>query len=685
MQAQSAQWSEQKAWQWYEEHTWRVGCNFIPSNAINQLEMWQAETFDPNTIDKELGYAANIGFNTVRVYLHDLAYQQDPKGFKKRIDTYLGIANKHGIKTLFVIFDDCWNSKFDIGTQPQPVPGKHNSGWCQSPGKRVANSKDEWGRLEVYVKDIIQTFKQDDRILMWDLYNEPGNSVQFGKSLPLLKKVFEWARTVNPDQPITAGVWFGNKKLNKFQLSNSDIITFHNYKSVDKLEQEIVKLKKLGRPIICTEWMARTLNSTVEDCLPIFKKENVGCINWGLVAGKTNTIYPWVNVKGSNEPNLWFHDLFRQDGTPYRQSEVDLFKTLIFDHQVKPELKSENFERSIDGKLVQLFTLKNNSGSEAAITNYGGKVVSLLVPDKDGKLADVVLGFDNIDGYLNAKEPYFGALIGRYGNRIANGKFSLDGKEYTLATNNGKNHLHGGTNGFNAVVWEAELIDKQTLVLTYTSKDGEEGYPGNLSVTVKYELTDSNELKITYDATTDKATPVNLTHHSFFNLAGEGNGTINDHLLWIDADRYTPVNDGLIPTGKLANVAETPFDFRKSTPIGKRVNENHIQLQYGVGYDHNFVLNKADGVRKVAEVLEPMSGRVMEVWTDEPGLQFYGGNFLNGSDIGKCGKPYTFRTAFCLETQHFPDSPNQPEFPTTILKPGDTYRSVCIYKFRVME
>lgn len=677
-----SRWTEEQARVWSEEQGWRVGCNFIPSNAINQLEMWQAETFDSKTIDRELGYAGNIGFNTVRVYLHDLAYQQDPEGLKQRMDQFLSIASKYGIKTLFVIFDDCWNDKCDIGKQPEPVLGKHNSGWCQSPGNAVANDKSQWPRLETYVLDILTTFKEDDRILMWDLYNEPGNNARLGRSLPLLKKVFEWARSVNPDQPLTAGVWFSFKRLNKFQLSNSDIITFHNYKAADNLEKEIAKLKEYDRPIICTEWMARNLNSTVEACLPVFKRENVGCINWGLVAGKTNTIFPWVNTKGEKEPELWFHDLFRQNGTPYQQEEVDLFKTLIFDSEVKTELNSKDFERLIDGKQVQLFSLSNSNGLQTYITNYGGKVVSLLVPDRNGKLADVVLGFNDLDGYLNANEPYFGALIGRYGNRIANGKFTLDGVEYTLATNNGENHLHGGKKGFNAVVWDAQQIDEQTLELTYLSKDGEEGYPGNLDVKVIYQLSNENELSITYEAKTDKATPVNLTHHSFFNLAGEGNGTINDHLLWIDADRYTPVNEGLIPTGELITVANTPFDFRSSTAIGKRVNEENAQLKFGAGYDHNFVLNKGEGIRKVAEVKEPLFGRIMEVWTDEPGLQFYGGNFLDGSDLGKQGKPYTLRTAFCLETQHFPDSPNRPDFPNTILKSGETYRTTCVYKFR---
>lgn len=357
---------------------------------------------------------------------------------------------------------------------------------------------------------------------------------------------------------------------------------------------------------------------------------------------------------------------------------------------VKPQEKTikridkKNFEKIVDGKPVSLYVLENDQGTVAEITNYGGKVVSLWLPDKLGNYEDVVLGHENIDDFLNAKEKYFGALIGRYGNRIAHGKFTLDGKEYTLATNNGANSLHGGNKGFDAVVWDAKQVDAQTLELTYLSKDGEEGYPGNLSVRVLYQLTDANELKIEYWATTDQSTVVNLTHHSFFNLHGAGNGTINDHLLQIHAAHYTPVDAGLIPTGEIAPVKGTPFDFQESKPIGAELEVKNQQLDYGMGYDHNFVLEQTgEGLNYAAKVVEPTSGRAMEVYTNEPGLQFYGGNFLDGSIVGKEGKAYEFRTAFCLETQHFPDSPNQPNFPSTRLDPGEEYYSICVYKFSV--
>jgi len=350
-----------------------------------------------------------------------------------------------------------------------------------------------------------------------------------------------------------------------------------------------------------------------------------------------------------------------------------------------PELIPEaNFQKEVDGKPVDLYTLSNSNGMVAQITNYGGKVVNLWTPDRDGNFDDIVLGFNNIDDYLNSGENYFGALIGRYGNRIANGQFTIGEETYQLAQNNGSNALHGGIKGYNNVVWDASQPDDQTLVLNYFSPDGEEGYPGNLNVKVQYKLTDNNELKIEYWATTDKATPVNLTQHSFFNLHGAGEGTILDHVVQINAEYYTPVNEGLIPTGEIAPVEGTPMDFTEPTAIGERIDADFVQLKYGNGYDQNYVLNDGgEGLTYAAKVVDPKTGRTMEVYTNEPGLQFYTGNFLNGRAIGKEGVAYPFRGAFCMETQHFPDSPNKPEFPSTILEPGDEYYSVCVYKFGV--
>ncbi|HEV1993205.1 MAG TPA: aldose epimerase family protein [Candidatus Acidoferrum sp.] len=345
----------------------------------------------------------------------------------------------------------------------------------------------------------------------------------------------------------------------------------------------------------------------------------------------------------------------------------------------------KSFGKTPDGQPVDLFVLTNKGGAEASITNYGGAVVSLKVPDRNGKLADVVLGYDNADGYV-ADKSFFGALIGRYGNRIGHAQFVLDGKTYTLAKNNGENSLHGGIKGFNKALWSAKTISTrggQSVELSYLSKDGEEGFPGNLKVTVIYTLTNTNALKIEYSATTDKKTVVNLTNHSYFNLAGQGSGDILGHLLMIPADQFTPVDAGLIPTGELRDVAGTPFDFRKPMAIGARIDRDEEQLKLGGGYDHNFVLrppmDRAEFL--AARVVEPTTGRVMEVWTTEPGVQFYTGNFLDGKTAGKGGVAYPHRSALCLETQHFPDSPNQPKFPSAVLKPGARYHTITTYKF----
>ena len=336
-----------------------------------------------------------------------------------------------------------------------------------------------------------------------------------------------------------------------------------------------------------------------------------------------------------------------------------------------------------DGKDIFLYTLKNSHGMEVEISTYGGVVHALKAPDRDGKMADVVLGFDNVEDY-EKQGPYFGALIGRYGNRIANGTFTLDGQTYHVPQNDGTNALHGGKKGFDKRVWDAkESSDAsgQHLHLHYLSKDGEEGFPGNLNVNVTYTLNNKNELVISYEATTDKDTVVNLTNHTYFNLKGQGEGQIVDHKLMLAADRFTPVDKNLIPTGELKPVAGTPFDFRNLTEIGARINDDNEQLKLAHGYDHNWALNNSSGkMALAAKVVEPTSGRVLEVLTDQPGVQFYTGNFLNGTAKGK-GKVYNLRSGLCLETQHFPDSPNHPKFPSTELKPGQTYKSTTIYRF----
>ena len=339
-----------------------------------------------------------------------------------------------------------------------------------------------------------------------------------------------------------------------------------------------------------------------------------------------------------------------------------------------------------DFDSIKLYTLKNESGMTVCVTNYGAIVTSIIVSDRNGKRADVALGYDRVEDYINAVDkPYFGAVVGRYGNRIAKGEFTLDGETYSLLKNNGENHLHGGAIGFDKVVWTVdEYVEGQSLTLSYLAKDKEEGYPGNLQLKITYTLADDNSLIVDYHATTDKATPVNVTQHTYFNLKGEGQGTILDHQLMLNAKKFTPVDESLIPTGEMPTVAGTPFDFTTPKAIGRDIGQQNEQLVFGLGYDHNWILDtdgKEGELSLAAQVHEPSSGRVMEIYTTEPGIQFYCGNFLDGRLKGKSGKPYVHRGGFCLETQHFPDSPNQPNFPSTILKPGETYDSKTVFKF----
>jgi aldose 1-epimerase len=352
----------------------------------------------------------------------------------------------------------------------------------------------------------------------------------------------------------------------------------------------------------------------------------------------------------------------------------------------EPGVTVAPFGRMPDGKAVEVYTLRNARGMVVRAITYGAIIQAIRVPDRSGRLDDVTLGYDSLPGYLT-DSPYFGAVVGRYANRIARGRFALEGRTYRLATNNGPNHLHGGLKGFDKVVWKAASFqrgDSFGVEFQHTSPDGDEGYPGTVQASVTYTLTSRNQLLVEYRATTDRATPVNLSQHSYFNLGGGGSGPILGHVLTIDADRYTPVDSTLIPTGELAPVANTPFDFRAPTAIGARIGQDHPQLRYGKGYDHNFVLNRSSSALiHAVRVVEPASGRTLDISTTEPGLQFYSGNFLDGSIKGKSGHGYGHRTALVLETQHFPDSPNHPNFPSTILKPGQEYRSKTIFAFGV--
>ena len=372
---------------------------------------------------------------------------------------------------------------------------------------------------------------------------------------------------------------------------------------------------------------------------------------------------------------------------------VFVFIILFLTNCIQEEKSTMKVEKKMFGQIEEnvsaiLYTMTNNNGVSMSVTNYGGIITELKVPDKNGNISDIVLGYDKVEDYIK-ETPYFGATVGRYGNRIAKGKFSLNGEEYTLATNNDPNHLHGGIKGFDKVIWEVEPFQRETevgLVMKYISKDGEEGYPGNLDVTVSYTLNDDNEIKIDYIATTDKPTICNLTNHSYFNLKDAGASTILDHELQIIADKYIPIDPTSIPLGELDVVAGTPFDFTQTKKIGNDINVENEQLKNGIGYDHSYVINGELGeMRLAARVVEQTSGRVMEVFTEEPGVQFYSGNFLDGSLVGKKGTVYNHRNGFCLETQHFPNSPNQSKWPTTTLNPGEIYKTSTIYKFSVVK
>ncbi|MFD2570701.1 cellulase family glycosylhydrolase [Spirosoma soli] len=337
----AGRWTPEQAKAWYAKQPWLVGANFTPSTAINQLEMWQADSFDSVTIDRELGYAEGVGMNVMRVFLHNLLWENDAEGFKKRIDQFLRIADRHKIKIMFVLFDSCWNDEFALGKQPTPKPGIHNSGWVRAPGTKRLKDPSTWHGLESYTKGVISAFAHDPRVIAWDLYNEPTNSGYMDDVMPLLTKTFEWARVVRPSQPITVGSWNDHRRSNDLIRANSDIITFHDYQEASKLEEAIEDLQKTGRPIICTEYMARTRNSTFQTCLPVFKKYNVGAINWGLVKGKTNTVYAWdAPMPSGEEPKIWFHDIFRPDGSVYSSEEVAVIRQLTGNPSLLTESKT---------------------------------------------------------------------------------------------------------------------------------------------------------------------------------------------------------------------------------------------------------------------------------------------------------------------------------------------------------
>ena len=725
--AATTPWTPERARAWYDSVGWVLGANYLPSTASNQMEMWQAATWDPETIDRELGWAQSLGMNTMRVYLHDLLWRQDSTGFLRRMDQFLRIADRRGIRPMFVFFDAVWDPFPKLGRQREPYPFLHNSAWAQSPGVAILTDTTRHNSLRPYVQGVIRRFGRDRRVLAWDMFNEPDNINRTAYfvfeprnkedySLPLLKKAFAWARAAGVTQPLTAAPWKGDYAdstrilpISKWMLENSDVITIHSYDSLPRTQALVAAVERYGRPIIVTEYMARPNGSTFATHLPYFADKKIGAINWGFVNGRSQTIYPWETWtrEYTAPPKVWFHDIFDTDGTPYDTAETALIRRLAREHTAAGAGAGEQPMAAdttagvtrapfgtVQGKAVELFTIRNARGVELRVTNYGGIITHLRTPDRNGRLDDIVLGYDSLAGYLK-ESPYFGAVVGRVANRVARGRFTLDGKRYTLATNNGPNALHGGERGFDKVVWTAEPFTSDSgsgVSLRYVSRDGEEGYPGTLTTTVRYLLTPRNELVVDYRATTaDKATPVNLSQHSYWNLAGTGPGAepnaplpgIGEHLLTLAASSYTPVDSTLIPTGEIAPVAETPFDFRKPTAIGARIGDEHPQLRYGGGYDHNWVLDRRGrtGLVHAARLVEPTSGRTLDISTTEPGIQFYSGNFLDGSITGKAGRRYPHRSAVVLETQHYPDSPNQRGFPSVILRPGETYRSRTVFAF----
>lgn len=731
--SETNRWTTARAKAWGDSIGWVVGANFVPSTAGNQFEMWQAATWDPKTIDRELGYAQSLGMNTMRVFLHDMLWKQDSTGFLRRIDEFLTIADRHGIRPMFVLFDAVWDPFPHVGKQREPYPYLHNSMWAQSPGLVALMDTLHHDRLRPYVQGVVRRFARDTRVLAWDVFNEPDNinrpayfvyepRDKENYALPLMRKAFAWARAVGVTQPLTAGPWKGDYADNsrmlpitKWMLDNSDVITFHSYDPLPRTEALVGALRRYAgdRPIICTEYMARPVGSKFQTHIPWFAQQKVGAINWGFVNGRSQTIYPWEtwSKEYTAPPTVWFHDVFNTNGTPYDTAETNVIREVSrryvtsqkTNSSTAPALAADTtagvthrpFGRLPSGESVELFTLRNVNGIQVDVINYGAIITRILTPDKSGKVDDIVLGFDGIDGYVK-QSPYFGAVVGRVANRIARGHFTLDGKQYTLAVNNGVNALHGGLRGFDKVMWTPTPFSNTTgqgLTLKYVSKDGEEGYPGNLTVTVRYTLTPRNELIVDYEATTDKATPVNLSQHSYWNLAGSGSSlppnaplpTIGNHVLTIMASAYTPVDSTLIPTGTIASVAKTPFDFRVPTAIGARIGNADTQLKYGGGYDHNWVLDRGgrNGLVAAVHVLEPTSGRTLDIRTTEPGLQFYSGNFLDGTITGKQGRKYPHRSAIALETQHYPDSPNHANFPSIILRPGKTYHSQTVFSFGV--
>ena len=692
-------WTEEKANAWYEAQPWPVGCVFVPSYAGTPVEMWGAEYFDAEVVDHELSLAEELGFNAIRLFLCDIVWQNDPDGFMDRLEQTVSLADRHGLRILLTFFTNGGTIKNPyLGPQPQPAPGIHNSTWMSSPGKDVVNDPAKWPVIEKYLKQVITRYKDDPRILAWCLYNEPENTKGFN-TLPFLREVYKWAREVNPSQPLTSPVWQcpgsagTNLPIVSFVCDASDIVSFHCYSSYPECSKFVNYMRQFGRPILCSEWMARTKGSDYFSILPLFKKYKIGSFSYGIVNGKQQCHLPWnavvdgKRIPWTEEPPVWFHDIFRADGTPWNADEVRFIKAMTAGNG-SLDVRTQDYGTLSTGKKAHRYVLTNKAGASVVLSDYGARIVKICMPDRSGAVDDVIVGPDDLKTFENAKpERFLGCVIGRYGNRINHASFTLDGVEYKLEANENLGgepvQCHGASQGFDRFLWEGRTLKEDGRVgvsFHRLSPDGESGFPGNCDCTVTYWLTEDNVVKVEYAATTDKPTVVNLSNHSFFNLKGRKGGYVMDHLLKVEADEYIQNNEQMCPD-LILPVKDSPFDFRTPHRVDYRLDTPNEHLRIMKGMSACWAVRGWDGsLRLAADLYEPESGRGVQTWTTEPAILTYTGRAFNGTMQGKYG-PVDKYGGMLLETIHFADSPNQPRFPSTVLRPGEKYYSTTEWRF----
>lgn len=695
-------WSEEKVNAWYAEQEWPVGCVFMPSYAGTPVQLWGADYFDADVCDRELGLAEDLGFNVIRLFLADIVWQTDHDGFMERLEKTLALADKHGMRVLVTFYTNGGTIKNPyVGPQPEPTPGIHNPIWMSSPGRDIVNDPSRWDVIERYQKEVMTKYKDDPRVFAWCLYNEPENTRGFN-TLPFLREVFKWAREVNPSQPLTAPVWRlpgidsgTDMPIVAFVLENSDVISFHSYADLNVTTRFVNMLLKFNRPLVCSEWMARTKGSTYLNILPLFKKHKVASFSYGLVNGKQQCHLPWnpVDKDGkkipyTEEPPVWFHDIFRPDGTPWDEAECRFIRSMTKDLKRTPRLVGEDYGTLSDGKKAHKYTIVNSKGARLVLSDYGARIISVVMPDRNGVMGDVIVGPDDLKTFEDASpERFLGCVIGRYGNRINHASFTLDGKKYELEANENLGGVpvqcHGASQGFDRHLWEGTPLreeGRQGVRMHRLSPDGESGFPGNCDCYVTYWLKEDNTVQIDYSATTDKATVVNLSNHSYFNLKGGKGGYVMDHLLTVEADECILNNEQMCPD-KVLPVEGTPFDFRSPHRVDYRLDMPNEQLRIMKGMSACWCIRGYDGtLRKASDLYEPQSGRGVETWTTEPAILTYTGRGFDGSLQGKYG-PVEKYGGMLLETIHFADSPNQERFPSTVLRPGDSYSSSTEWRF----